>query len=239
MSEYETRLRIEQLLSEIHSEWIRKEARLIGDFNSWTRQRDMPLEDILLCTLAKKGLSTTMEVRHYFQAMEKVEQTVSKQDYLRRRQKLNPAVFKILNRNYLKRFYGGQEAVQWHGYLVMAVDGSRAEIPNSEENRQVYGESINKYGKQVARTNLSAVHDVFNRFLIDIGMHHYRSSEIEDAKAHIEALKEITGERPVLIMFDRNYESLEFMDFLEQKGIKYLIRLHKGNYEAEKTQRRY
>ena len=236
MSEYETRLRIEQLLSEIHSEWIRKEARLIGDFNSWTRQRDMPLEDILLCTLAKKGLSTTMEVRHYFQAMEKVEQTVSKQDYLRRRQKLNPAVFKILNRNYLKRFYGGQEAVQWHGYLVMAAVGSRAEIPNSEENRQVYGESINKYGKQVARTNLSAVHDVFNRFLIDIGMHHYRSSEIEDARAHIEALKAIAGEKPVLIMFDRNYESLEFMDFMEREGIKYLIRLHKGNYEAEKAQ---
>jgi hypothetical protein len=141
-----------------------------------------------------------------------------------------------LNKNYLKRFYSGQEAVQWQGYLVMAVDGSRAEIPNSEENRQVYGESINKYGKQVARTNLSVVHDVFNRFLLDIGMHHYRSSEIEDAKAHIEALKEITGERPVLIMFDRNYESLEFMDFLEQKGIKYLIRLHKGNYEAEKAQ---
>jgi len=238
MNENETRLRIEQLLSEIHSEWIREAARLTGDFNSWTRQRDMPLEDILLCTLAKKGLSTSMEIRHYFQAMEKAEQTVSKQDYLRRRQKLNPAVFKLLNRNYLKRFYGGREAIKWHGYLVMAVDGSRAEIPNSEENRQVYGESINKYGKQVARTNLSAVHDVFNRFLLDIGMHHYRSSEIEDAKAHIEALKEITGERPVLIMFDRNYESLEFMDFLEQKGIKYLIRMHKKNFEAEKSQMR-
>jgi len=69
-------------------------------------------------------------------------------------------------------------------------------------------------------------------------MHHYRSSEIEDTKAHIGALKEITGERSVLIMFDRNYESLEFMDFLEQKGIKYLIRLYKGNYEAEKSRMR-
>jgi hypothetical protein len=85
----------------------------------------MPLEDILMCTLAKMGLSTTMEVRHYFQAMEKVEQTVSKQDYLRQRQKLNPSVFTLLNRNYLKRFYSGQEALRWNGYLVMAVDGSR------------------------------------------------------------------------------------------------------------------
>ncbi|GBU29177.1 hypothetical protein R84B8_02741 [Treponema sp. R8-4-B8] len=238
MSEYETRLRIEQLFLGIRSEWIREAARLTGDFSSWTRRRDMPLEDILLCTLAKKGLSATMETRHYFQEAEKTEQTVSKQDYLRQRQKLNPAVFKILNLKYLKQFYGGQEAAQWHGYLVMAIDGSRAEIPNSEENRLTYGESINQYGKAAARANLSVTHDVFNRFLLDIEIRHYLSSEVEAAKAHIGALKEITGERPVLIMFDRNYESLEFMDFLEQKGVKYLIRLHKGHYEAEISQMR-
>ena len=102
MSEHETRSRIEQLFLEIHSEWVREAARQTWDLSSWTRQRDMPLEDILLCTLGKKGLSTAMELRHYFQEMEKAEQTVSKQDYLRRRQKLNPEVFTILNQNYLK-----------------------------------------------------------------------------------------------------------------------------------------
>jgi len=176
----------------------------------------MPLAEILRCTLAKKGLSTTMEIQHYFQTMEKGAQTVSKHDYLRQWQQLNPEVFKLLNRNYLKRFYRGQAAIPWPGYPVLTIDGSRAKIPNREENRQVYGESINNYGKQLARTNLSVVHNEFKRFLLDIGMHHYRSSEIADAKAHIEALKAITGERPGLIIFDRNYESLEFVDFLEQ-----------------------
>jgi hypothetical protein len=61
----------------------------------------------VLCTLAKKGLSTTMEIWYYVQAMEKAEQTESKQDNLRRRQKVNPEVFKLVNRNYLKRFYLG------------------------------------------------------------------------------------------------------------------------------------
>jgi hypothetical protein len=238
MNESDVYRRFEQLLAEIHSERIKAWARRAGDFSSWTRQRDMPLEDILLCTLGKKGLSTTMEIRHYFQAMEKAEQTVSKQDYLRRRQKLNPAVFKILNRNYLKRFYGGQEAVRWRGHLVMAVDGSRAEIPNSEENRQVYGESINKYGKQVARANMSVLHDVFNRFVLDIGIHHYRDSEITEAKAHISELKEIARNQPVLIMFDRNYSSLEFVNFLEESGVKYLIRLRSTDYKAETAQMR-
>ena len=235
MNENDSSVRIEQLFTEVHSEWIKDSARQAWDKSSWSRRRNMPLEDILICTLGKKGLSTTMELRHYFQAAEKVEQTVSKQDYLRQRQKLNPQVFRILNRNYLKRFYGGKEAKEWHGYLVMAADGSRAEIPNSGENRQVYGESINKYGKAVARANLSALHDVFNRFILDIGIHNYRDSEIEEARAHIAAVKEITAGRPVLIMFDRNYASLEFMDFLEESGVKYLIRLHEGDYKAERA----
>jgi len=175
-----------------------------------------------------------MEVRQYFQAVEKVEKTVSKQDYLKQRRKLNPQVFKILSRDYLKHFYGVQGGKEWQGYLVMAVDGSRAEIPNSEENRQVYGESVNKYGKAVARANISALHDVFNRFILDIGVHNYRDSEIGEAVAHLQALKEIVGEKPVLIMFDRNYASLEFMDLLERTGVKYLIRLHKDDYKAER-----
>ena len=235
MSGKQARLRIEQLFEEIHSEEIKAAGRQAGDMSSWTRRRAMPLEDILMCTLAKKGLSTTMELRQYFQAVGKMGQAVSKQDYLRQRQKLNPEVFSILNRNYLKRFYEGPEAHMWRGYLVFAVDGSRAEIPNSEENRQVYGESINKYGKAVARANISALHDVYNRFVLDIGIHHYRDGEIEEAKAHIRPMKEITGGRPVLIIFDRNYASLEFADFLEKSGVKYLIRLHKGDYEAERT----
>ena len=35
-------------------------------------------------------------------------------------------------------------------------------------------------------------------------------------------------------MFDRNYASLEFMDFLEKSGVKYLIRLHATNFKAER-----
>ena len=87
----------------------------------------------------------------------------------------------------------------------------------------------------MARANISALHDVLNRFILDVGIHTYKDSEIEEAKEHIAALKEIVGERPVVIMFDRNYASLEFVDFLEKSGVKYLIRLHNGDYTAERA----
>jgi hypothetical protein len=46
----------------------------------------MPLSDILRCTLGKKGLTTVMELRRYFQEAGEGEPAVSKQDYLRQRQ---------------------------------------------------------------------------------------------------------------------------------------------------------
>jgi hypothetical protein len=233
MGEWEGIGRFGKLQDWIYSETIQGSARIAGDTGSWTRTRDMPLGDILMCTLGKKALSTTLEIRQYFQEAGKVEQTVSKQDYLQQRKKLNPEVFKLLNQKYLHDFYTTDEVQLWQGYVVLAIDGSRVEIPNSKANRETYGESENKYGKAVARANLSGLYDVYNRFFLDIGVHHYRSSEIVEAKEHIDAIRGIVGKRPVLIIFDRNYVSLEFIDYMEKAGLNYLIRLHKGNYKAE------
>jgi hypothetical protein len=115
MEKNEAELRIKELSIEIFSEWIREKARQLGDNSSWTRQRKMPLDDILMCILAKKGLTTTIELRQYFQVIEKTESMVSKQAYLQQRQNLNPEVFTVLNQNYLRRFYSGEEAVSGTG----------------------------------------------------------------------------------------------------------------------------
>ncbi len=225
--------RIKQLFEEIRSEKIKEAARKSGELCSWTRKRIMPLHDILTFILAKKGLSAAMEIRKFFEAAGKTEQSVSKQDYLKQRKKLNPEVFKLLNRDYLKQFYGRQEAKGWRGYLVLAEDGSRAEIPDSVENRKTYGENGNQHGETVSRANINILYDVENRFILDVGIHRVGSSEITEAKEQIECLKETIGERKALAIFDRNYGSLEFINFLEEQGIKYIIRLQAGKYKAE------
>ena len=226
-------VRIKQLFEEIRSERIKKAARKSDDLRSWTRKRIMPLHDILTCILAKKGLSAVMEIREFFEAAGKMEQSVSKQDYLKQRKKLNPEVFKLLNRDYLKQFYRGQEAKGWTGYLVLAEDGSRAEIPDSAENRKTYGENGNQHGETVSRANINILYDVENRFILDVGIHRVDSSELSEAKEQIKCLKETIGERKALVLFDRLYGALEFINFLEEQGVKYIIRLQAGRYKAE------
>jgi len=225
--------RIKKLFEDIRSERIKKAARKSGDPRSWTRKRIMPLHDMLTCILAKKGLSAAMEIRRFFQAAGKTERSVSKQGYLKQRKKPNPEAFKLLNSGYLKQFYRGQEAKGWRGYLVLAEDGSRAEIPDSAENRKTYGENGNRHGETVSRANINTLYDVENRFILDVGIHRVDSSEPAEAKEQIECLKETVGERKALVLFDRNYGSLEFINFLEGHGIKYIIRLQAGRYKAE------
>jgi hypothetical protein len=74
--------RIEELPANIRNAWHKAWARVSGDTGSWTRKRRMPLVDVLMSILNKKGLSATMEVRQFFQATGREDATVSKQDYL-------------------------------------------------------------------------------------------------------------------------------------------------------------
>ena len=88
--------------------------------NTFTRNRKMPLKDILLCCLSKKGLTTIFELRNYFRQKEAWPMQLSVQGYLQQRRRLNPKVFSYLNSEYLKDFYRSDEVELWNGYLPVS-----------------------------------------------------------------------------------------------------------------------
>jgi hypothetical protein len=109
----------------------------------WNRK--MPVCDIIRSIAVRKGLTEEMELKNYFCQRAKKEGQISKQGYFQQRKKLNPEVFRKLNRAYLKDFYGREEEVRtWNGYVVFTIDGTKAEIPNSEENRKTFGMRDNR-----------------------------------------------------------------------------------------------
>lgn len=65
------------------------------DSNTFTRNRKMPLKDMVLCCLSKKGLTTSFELRNYFKQKEAWPMQLSVQGYLQQRKRLNPEVFPI------------------------------------------------------------------------------------------------------------------------------------------------
>lgn len=231
------RERFESAIRAIKSGKIKTYARLQNS-NSFTRNRNMPLSDILFCTLAKKGLTAVMELQHYFNSKGDSSMKISKQGYLQQRKKLNYKVFSFLNREYLKDFYTSEEPVLWNGYLVLAIDGTKAEVPDSEENRKEFGESRNDTDKYAARALVSSAMDVLNDFFLDIQIASIKSSESELAKANITAIRDIAAGYPILVIMDRGYPSIELVHFLEKNGVHYVFRLSSNDYKKERQEKK-
>ena len=215
---------------------LTEHARLKGS-NTFSRNRKMPLKDLLLCCLSKKGLTTSFELRNYFRDKGGTSMSLSVQGYLQQRKRLNPEVFSYLNREYLMDFYNSEEPKLWKGFLLLAVDGSKAEVPNSKDNRERFGISRNQHSEAgQVRALVSGMYDILNGFYLDIEIENIGASENELAKQNIRYLKEMGIRHPALMIFDRGYPSIEFIDFLETEGISYLFRLSSNDYKAERRQ---
>ncbi len=66
--------RFEKISQQLTREKIKVHARLPGKGErTFTRNRKMPLQDIILCCLAKKRQTTVFELRKYFQCESRVE----------------------------------------------------------------------------------------------------------------------------------------------------------------------
>ncbi|WP_243135772.1 transposase [Acetobacterium tundrae] len=152
---------------------------------------------------------------------------------------MNDEVFTFLNNEYLEDFYQSREPVLWKNHLIFAVDGTKAEVPNSDENRAAFGESGNGQRQSEVRALVSCFFDVFIQFILDLQIGSIRTSESELAKKNIAAAKDIISETPIIIIFDRGYPSIEFVRFLENNKVKYLFRLSSNDYKKEEIEKRY
>lgn len=129
---------IELLRERITDSSIAETARL--NPNYFTRSRKMGASDIIYYCLNKKGLCTNMETTNYFEKTNR-DISISAQALFDQRMKLSPSVFKDLNDEYLNAFYNGfpEEVRLFNNYVVLAIDGSDMEIPNTRACIEKYG----------------------------------------------------------------------------------------------------
>ena len=70
-----------------------------------------------------------------------------------------------------------------------AIDGSKAEVPNSKENRETFGNSGNQHSKTgQVRALVSGMYDILNHFYLDIEIEHISVSKNELAKRNLKHL---------------------------------------------------
>ena len=202
----------------------------------FTRKRKMPLDNLMLTVLFRKGRTLYMELRG-FKKIFSLKEAISKVGYLKQRRKLNPAAFLELARYHAKCFYQDSEMVQKkNGYLILAVDGSTINIPTTEENVSIYGNSSRKNVKSQAQLGISCLYDTINKMIIDCSINRWRFSEREQALLHIDNMMDVIGSHPSVFIFDRGYPAGEFFIDLMERKQRFLVRLSPTTFKKEQRQ---
>jgi hypothetical protein len=154
---------------------------------------------------------------------------VSKQAFSKARGNLNASIFIKLRELFLDDYYES-EYETYKGYIVLAVDGTRLDIPNTPELRQDFGCPSNGDGtssRPVASS--SVVYDINNGMIVDGVLKSHSYSEKEMVLEHIEAIKKISklAKKKIIILFDRGYPSMRIMAKLKENNIDFIIRSKK------------
>lgn len=136
------------------------------------------------------------------------------------RKKLLPEVFVALNDTLVQNYYTYDSSIVKNGIQrILAVDGSRIELPETEKIVLEFGRA-NKQPDAKPQALASALFDVVNKVAIDFSLNPCCASENHIAVKH---LKQVS--RGDLLIFDRGYKSLWLMLAIVQTGADFLIRL--------------
>lgn len=219
----------------INSKEIINKAR--KNKNDFTRNRKITVKDLIYYALNKKGLSSKMELERFIE--EYKIKDISTPGMLKQRQKLNPEVFRYLNDESLKLFYDNyqNEVKTFNGYLIMAIDGSDFEIPNTKHNKQEYHSPIMRgFGKISARAKISCIYDVLNNYVVDVSINPYKTNELKLMKENLKKAKQLASKFKIVRVMDRGYISLEDMYLSYKNNDKYIVKLRKIDFANERKE---
>jgi IS4 transposase len=176
---------------------------------------------IFILNFVKKSLQ--LELDDFFNDINGTGSYVTKQAFSKARQKISPTAFMKMSDAIIKWFYKDTEFKTYKGYRLLSIDGTVLEINNTESLREKFG-YIENQSMKVARARASGLYDVENDMIISSVINPYKTGERAVAQDLINKLEEL-GFNNDLILFDRGYPSKDFISFLEQKKVKYLMRV--------------
>ncbi len=177
----------------------------------------------------------SLELRNYMKTAHPGME-ISKPGYLKQRMKLNPLAFYELYRHHNRNFYADPGFSHFHGYLVLAADGSGINIPTTRETLETFGTSSRKGTKPQASIGLGCLYDVMNRMILESDCCKCKFDEMRLAEEQIDRVSETIGaSQPFLAVMDRGYPSTAAFIRMMEKGVLFLARLKSSDYKKEQS----
>ena len=128
--------------------------------------------------------------------------------------KTNPDVFPLIIRKFAQHFYEHQDYQTIDGWIVLACDGTKMDLPPSEEMKNRFGGYLNQTITDESKVkkpqaNCSVLVDVLNHVILDALVKPCKTSELPMLYEHLENCRDLLTGKKVMLLCDRYYGSAE------------------------------
>lgn len=179
---------------------------------------------LFLLTAAKKSIQVELDL--FLSEVNAMCLSYSKQAFSKRRNCVKWEAIRKIYQEATMQFYQEAKYETFHGYLLAAIDGSKLNLPDSEELSNAFGSQITG-GTAQNQALASCAFDVLNELYLDAIIAPCKSSERALALQHIENIKKYAFDK-VLYIFDRGYPSSELIQTVAENNRSYLFRCDKS-----------
>jgi hypothetical protein len=147
------------------------------------------------------------------------------------RKKLKESAFVELFQIITSDFYNNFEYKRWHGYRLIACDGTKLNLPRNASTIKAFGKSSNQREGFYVQAQVSALYDVLNEFIIDAHIDHVKTGERTLLGKHLPFLQPTD-----ILLADRGYPSFWLLAYLLKHRVNFCLRTSTVNTWKEITQ---
>jgi len=184
----------------ISPEFLARHRQSEKDF---TRKRKLPFHLLIAFLINFVRGSYQDELDKFFKSLYRfdvAQRVISKAALAKARMKLKFQAFIELNHHLIRYFDKYFDPICWHGFRLLAIDGSTTRLPQIEEIAQHFGVWHGRQGLPSAMARVSQLFDVLNKITVDALIYPKSFGERELAAHHL--LKMMPND---LILLDRGY----------------------------------
>ena len=209
--------KVKDKLNEI-LKWMASHSLLFSKHpgKDFSRTRKLDFETTIRLLLSMESGSIKKELLKYFRYDVNVP---SASAFIQQRNKLIPEALEFLFHEFNACFPCEKT---YHGYRLLACDGSAIKIPYNPKDRSTFYHSKND-GKGYNQLHLNALFDLCNKQYTDAVIHPLL--EMGELSALIQMVDRYTGDPNTIFIADRCFESYNLFAHVEQKAMFYLIRV--------------
>lgn len=200
-------------------EFLVRHRKSPRDF-SRTRLLTFPSVILFLLNMLKSALQ--VELNYLFKAIhgtDTADPIVTASAFCQARMKLKHQAFVELNQEQVSFFYKHFPPRLWHGFRLLAFDGSTLQLPSIDDFINHFGGRSDKNHSPLAR--VSQLYDVLNHITLDAALSPHSIGERELATRHMDYLQ--TGD---LALVDRGYAAFWFFAMIRSRSAHFCARMN-------------